>query len=88
MCRYLVLKINVNLLCRTYAQFEEGFGDVDGEHWLGLRHQNAMTAGKTCTLKVSILIDTDSESNVNGGPCSDVASHADCDDTVGCINKF
>ncbi len=39
-CRRFNGKLDFN---RSYVEYEEGFGDLEGEHWLGLEKMHAMT---------------------------------------------
>ncbi|KAM4013688.1 angiopoietin-related protein 5-like [Anomaloglossus baeobatrachus] len=41
---------------KTWAQYVNGFGNLLGEHWLGLKHINAMThqTDRPCKLRISL----------------------------------
>ncbi|XP_035698399.1 uncharacterized protein LOC118431370 [Branchiostoma floridae] len=39
---------------KNWAGYEQGFGNLDGEHWLGLSKQNQITGQKTYTLRVDL----------------------------------
>ncbi|CAH1243141.1 FGFR1 [Branchiostoma lanceolatum] len=39
---------------KNWAAYEQGFGNLDGEHWLGLNKQNQITGQKTYTLRVDL----------------------------------
>ncbi|XP_078574846.1 uncharacterized protein LOC144861038 isoform X2 [Branchiostoma floridae x Branchiostoma japonicum] len=39
---------------RNWADYEQGFGNIDGEHWLGLSKQNQITGQKTYSLRVDL----------------------------------
>ncbi|XP_035698648.1 fibrinogen C domain-containing protein 1-A-like [Branchiostoma floridae] len=38
----------------NWAAYEQGFGNLDGEHWLGLSKQNQITGQKTYSLRVDL----------------------------------
>ncbi|XP_066299173.1 fibroblast growth factor receptor 1-like [Branchiostoma lanceolatum] len=39
---------------KNWADYEQGFGNLDGEHWLGLNKQNQITGQKTYILRVDL----------------------------------
>eukprot|EP00058_Branchiostoma_floridae_P015857 XP_002601345.1 hypothetical protein BRAFLDRAFT_82743 [Branchiostoma floridae] len=39
---------------KNWADYEGGFGNLDGEHWLGLSKQNQITGQKTYSLRVDL----------------------------------
>ncbi|XP_066297896.1 receptor-type tyrosine-protein phosphatase S-like [Branchiostoma lanceolatum] len=39
---------------KNWAAYEAGFGNLEGEHWLGLNKQNQITGQKTYTLRVDL----------------------------------
>ena len=67
------------LFLRTFSEFENGFGKVSEEHWLGLRYQHTMTAGKKCQFVA--LLDLDKSSVGNKDVCAK-GYPADCNGQV------
>ncbi|XP_019647161.1 PREDICTED: uncharacterized protein LOC109487598 [Branchiostoma belcheri] len=39
---------------KNWADYQQGFGNLDGEHWLGLSKQNQITGQKAYTLRVDL----------------------------------
>ena len=43
---------------RNWADYEKGFGDLDGEFWIGLKNIYELTNQKRVSLKLSVWNDT------------------------------
>ena len=67
-------------LLRTFAEFENGFGVVSKEHWLGVKYQHIMTKGKSCTFMALLDVDLGSQANKGSSKCGKYP--ADCDGKV------
>ena len=45
---------DVNLFKKTYAQYQEGFYDGEGNLWMGLTEQHFLTQTRDCALRVDL----------------------------------
>ena len=55
---------------RTFAEFEDGFGIVSQEHWLGVRYQHLMTKDKKSCRFIALLdVDLGSWNNWQNSSC-------------------